>query len=259
MYVYLCRYASYYHRLCFVASTCLWLFLLELCFSHFSLWPHSSAHNPQTPVFISFFIALRKMAYLPVPSMQTGGMLWFADLTASDPFYILPLAVTGTMFFILEVKSDLLFPKETRQQKESDGKKLLTHFITIFFPQLGAESGIDNPNLRAMKTVFRIMPLVIFPLTINFPTVSDSFAHICYCSHKKHRWNISLFFFVQTSGSLYLLADLKLLLSVPSGSAQTPLNQKKVEDPWKDQAPGLRSATERRIDRKHEKGLVLWA
>uniref|UniRef100_A0A8C7YC25 OXA1L mitochondrial inner membrane protein n=1 Tax=Oryzias sinensis TaxID=183150 RepID=A0A8C7YC25_9TELE len=91
----------------------------------------------QAPVFISFFIALRKMAYLPVPSLQTGGMLWFTDLTAADPFYILPIAVTGTMFFILE---------------------------------LGAESGIDNPNLRAMKTVFRIMPLVILPLTINFPT-----------------------------------------------------------------------------------------
>ncbi|XP_022619847.1 mitochondrial inner membrane protein OXA1L [Seriola dumerili] len=91
----------------------------------------------QAPVFVSFFIALRKMAYLPVPSMQTGGLLWFPDLTAADPFYILPIAVTGTMFFILE---------------------------------LGAESGIDNPNLRAMKTVFRIMPLVILPLTINFPT-----------------------------------------------------------------------------------------
>ncbi|KAM4612046.1 mitochondrial inner membrane protein OXA1L [Polymixia lowei] len=91
----------------------------------------------QAPVFISFFIALRKMAYLPVPSLQTGGTLWFTDLTAADPFYILPLAVTGTMFFILE---------------------------------LGAESGIDNPNLRAMKTVFRIMPFVILPLTINFPT-----------------------------------------------------------------------------------------
>ncbi|KAG7999437.1 Mitochondrial inner membrane protein OXA1L [Nibea albiflora] len=74
----------------------------------------------QAPVFISFFVALRKMAYLPVPSLQTGGVLWFTDLTAADPFYILPLAVTGTMFFILE---------------------------------LGAESGIDNPNLRAMKTV----------------------------------------------------------------------------------------------------------
>ncbi|KAF7664286.1 hypothetical protein LDENG_00182880 [Lucifuga dentata] len=91
----------------------------------------------QAPIFVSFFIALRKMAYLPVPSLQTGGTLWFTDLTAADPFYILPLAVTGTMFFILE---------------------------------LGAESGIDNPNLRAMKTVFRIMPFVILPLTINFPT-----------------------------------------------------------------------------------------
>lgn len=91
----------------------------------------------QAPVFISFFIALRKMAYLPVPSLQTGGVLWFTDLTAADPFYILPIAVTGTMFFILE---------------------------------LGAESGIDNPNLRTMKTVFRIMPFIILPLTINFPT-----------------------------------------------------------------------------------------
>uniref|UniRef100_A0A1A7WX45 Oxidase (Cytochrome c) assembly 1-like n=1 Tax=Iconisemion striatum TaxID=60296 RepID=A0A1A7WX45_9TELE len=91
----------------------------------------------QAPVFISFFVALRKMAYLPVPSLQTGGVLWFMDLSAADPLYILPLAVTGTMFLVLE---------------------------------LGAESGIDNPNLRTMKTVFRIMPLVILPLTINFPT-----------------------------------------------------------------------------------------
>ncbi|XP_051983269.1 mitochondrial inner membrane protein OXA1L-like [Xyrauchen texanus] len=91
----------------------------------------------QAPIFISFFIALRKMAYLPVPSLQTGGLWWFTDLTASDPFYILPIAVTGTMFAILE---------------------------------LGAESGVDSPNLRAMKTVFRIMPFVILPLTINFPT-----------------------------------------------------------------------------------------
>ncbi|KAK1797119.1 hypothetical protein P4O66_008509 [Electrophorus voltai] len=91
----------------------------------------------QAPVFISFFIALRKMAYLPVPSLQTGGLWWFTDLTAADPFYILPIAVTGTMFAILE---------------------------------LGAESGIDNPNLRAMKTVFRVMPFIILPMTINFPT-----------------------------------------------------------------------------------------
>ena len=51
--------------------------------------------------------------------------------------------------------------------------------INVLFSlfQLGAESGVDNPNLRAMKTVFRIMPFVILPLTINFPTVSLSFTH----------------------------------------------------------------------------------
>lgn len=91
----------------------------------------------QAPIFISFFVALRQMSYLPVPSMQTGGLWWFADLTAADPYYILPLVVTSSMWAVLE---------------------------------LGAESGVNNPNLKIMKTVFRVMPLVILPLTINFPT-----------------------------------------------------------------------------------------
>ncbi|XP_048373475.1 mitochondrial inner membrane protein OXA1L [Sphaerodactylus townsendi] len=91
----------------------------------------------QAPIFISFFIALRKMAELPVPSLQTGGLWWFTDLSAADPLYILPLTVTVTMWAILE---------------------------------LGAESGVSNPNLRVMKTVFRVMPVVILPLTISFPT-----------------------------------------------------------------------------------------
>ncbi|XP_073431569.1 mitochondrial inner membrane protein OXA1L [Dendrobates tinctorius] len=91
----------------------------------------------QAPIFISFFVALRQMSYLPVPSLQTGGLWWFADLTVADPYYILPLVVTTSMWAVLE---------------------------------LGAESGVNNPNLKIMKTVFRVMPLVILPLTINFPT-----------------------------------------------------------------------------------------
>ncbi|XP_067389252.1 mitochondrial inner membrane protein OXA1L [Emydura macquarii macquarii] len=91
----------------------------------------------QAPIFISFFMALRDMAALPVPSLQSGGLAWFMDLTAADPFYALPLITTATMWLILE---------------------------------LGAESGVDNPNLKVMKTVFRVMPLVILPLTISFPT-----------------------------------------------------------------------------------------
>ncbi|KAL3046318.1 hypothetical protein OYC64_004348 [Pagothenia borchgrevinki] len=91
----------------------------------------------QAPVFLSFFIALRKMSELPVPSMQSGGLLWFPDLTAADPLYILPVIVTGTMFFILE---------------------------------FAGEAGVDNPSLRKMKTVMRVMPFAILPFTIHFPT-----------------------------------------------------------------------------------------
>ncbi|XP_053558267.1 mitochondrial inner membrane protein OXA1L [Bombina bombina] len=121
-------------------------FEFSKAYSDLSLYQKKHDVNPlrgflvplvQAPVFISFFVALRKMSYLPVPSMQTGGLWWFTDLTAADPYYILPIIVTGTMWGVLE---------------------------------LGAESGVDNPNLRVMKTVFRIMPLVILPLTINFPT-----------------------------------------------------------------------------------------
>ncbi|XP_041054660.1 mitochondrial inner membrane protein OXA1L-like [Carcharodon carcharias] len=91
----------------------------------------------QAPIFISYFVDLRQMAYLPVPSLQTGGLWWFTDLTAPDPFYLLPIIVTSTMWGIIE---------------------------------LDAESGVDNPNLRTMKVVFRIMLLVILLFTMSFPT-----------------------------------------------------------------------------------------
>lgn len=60
----------------------------------------------QAPIFISFFIALREMANLPVPSLKTGGLLWFQDLTLSDPTYILPVVVTATMWGVLELGAE---------------------------------------------------------------------------------------------------------------------------------------------------------
>ena len=48
----------------------------------------------QLPVGIGMFRLVRGMAALPVPSFETGGVLWFTDLTTADPFFILPI-VTG--------------------------------------------------------------------------------------------------------------------------------------------------------------------
>ncbi|KAG3256898.1 OXA1L-like, partial [Ictidomys tridecemlineatus] len=91
----------------------------------------------QALVFISFFIALREMANLPVLSMQTGGLWWFQDLTVSDPIYMLPIVVTATMWGVLE---------------------------------LGADTGVQSSDLQWMRNVIRVMPLAVLPITIHFPS-----------------------------------------------------------------------------------------
>jgi len=53
--------------------------------------------------------ALNGMADLPVASMQTGGLLWFADLTIQDPYYALPLMTVATLFATIEVFFSMVF------------------------------------------------------------------------------------------------------------------------------------------------------
>ncbi|KAL1780427.1 mitochondrial inner membrane protein OXA1L [Sigmodon hispidus] len=91
----------------------------------------------QAPLFISFFIALREMANLPVPSLQTGGLWWFQDLTISDPIYVLPVLVTFTMWSVIE---------------------------------LGAETGVQSADYRLARNIIRIFPLAVLPVTIHFPS-----------------------------------------------------------------------------------------
>ena len=59
----------------------------------------------QIPLFLSFFIGLRKMAQLPVESMATGGLGWFTDLTVYDPYFVLPVISALTMLVTIEVGS----------------------------------------------------------------------------------------------------------------------------------------------------------
>lgn len=60
----------------------------------------------QAPIFISMFTGLRGMANLPVESMCTGGLYWFTDLTISDPYYLLPLMTSTTLFLQLKLGAD---------------------------------------------------------------------------------------------------------------------------------------------------------
>lgn len=102
----------------------------------------------QAPVFISFFVGIRQMVNAPVESLETGGMFWFNNLTVADPYYILPLITSVTLWVTLE---------------------------------LGVDTGrLNASNMQNMRYFLRAIPFVIFPMTMNFPA-----AMLCYwtCSN----------------------------------------------------------------------------
>jgi YidC/Oxa1 family membrane protein insertase len=57
----------------------------------------------QVPIGLGSFIFLRGMSKLPVPGLETGGTLWFSNLTIPDPYFLIPLATTGILHYLLRV------------------------------------------------------------------------------------------------------------------------------------------------------------
>lgn len=64
------------------------------------MWPFV-----QFPVFIAFFMALKDMG-MYYPGLATGGTWWFTDLTAADPYYILPLFNSISFLAMIELGGD---------------------------------------------------------------------------------------------------------------------------------------------------------
>jgi YidC/Oxa1 family membrane protein insertase len=97
----------------------------------------------QAPIFISVFLALRGMATFPLESMKTGGLLWFTDLTLADPYYILPMATSLTLWAVLK---------------------------------LGVDMGqAQDPNSPMTKFMVNGLPFITFLFTMNFES-----AIVCY-------------------------------------------------------------------------------
>lgn len=61
----------------------------------------------QGGLFMTTFFALRGLAGSGLPSFHTEGALWFTDLAAADPYYVLPLASTALTLATIEVSSPL--------------------------------------------------------------------------------------------------------------------------------------------------------
>lgn len=102
----------------------------------------------QMPVMISFFLALRAMAELPVPGLVDGGLAWFTDLSQKDPYYVLPVVSAAGMLAVLEA---------------------------------GSEVGAATPQSKNLKNLFRGLAVVMIPFTAWMPSVSD---FSLYCGHR---------------------------------------------------------------------------
>ena len=57
----------------------------------------------QIPLGYGSFRLLEGMARLPVPGFEEGGALWFTNLAAPDPFYLLPLGTGFIIFWTIKV------------------------------------------------------------------------------------------------------------------------------------------------------------
>lgn len=90
----------------------------------------------QLPVFMSFFFALQAMGG-HFPGMESGGMLWFEDLTAPDSNLILPVMNAASFLVMVE---------------------------------LGADGMGSGAQTQTFKWVMRGLALGMTPLTMNLPT-----------------------------------------------------------------------------------------
>jgi len=56
----------------------------------------------QIPLGYGCFRVVRGMASLPVPGLMTESVSWLTDLTAPDPYFILPVATSAFLYFSLK-------------------------------------------------------------------------------------------------------------------------------------------------------------
>ncbi|PNY23669.1 Mitochondrial inner membrane protein OXA1, partial [Tolypocladium capitatum] len=82
----------------------------------------------QIPFTFGLFRIVSGMTNIPVPSLETAGFLWFTDLTATDPYFILPAVGTGLMIAALAINS-----KHTPESQKKMMKSMMYIFGSVGF------------------------------------------------------------------------------------------------------------------------------
>ncbi|TGO43287.1 hypothetical protein BHYA_0002g00920 [Botrytis hyacinthi] len=100
-----------------------------------SMW---KSFVPAVQIFIGYgtWKLLRQMSDVPVPGLLDGGILWFYNLSIPDPYFLLPLATSGILHFVLkkggETGVSTLTPGMVTAMQW--GMPLLSMIFTSFMP-----------------------------------------------------------------------------------------------------------------------------
>jgi YidC/Oxa1 family membrane protein insertase len=87
----------------------------------------------QFPVFISFFVAIRRLSQSD-PAFATGGAAWFLDLAASDPIFVLPVMAGLTLGLMTELGGDTGTKMTGQMKNVIRGMAVLSVPMTAWFP-----------------------------------------------------------------------------------------------------------------------------
>lgn len=136
---------------------------------------------PMGQMFIGYgtFVLLRAMAALPVPGLETGGVLWFQNLALPDPYFILPIATAGILHLVLrrggETGVNTMSPQTMKMF--AIGMPLLTLVFTYWLPAgLQLSFLLSGILSAAQATLFRNAAFRNKMGMAQLPTPVDPFA-----------------------------------------------------------------------------------
>ncbi|TDL26805.1 hypothetical protein BD410DRAFT_835932 [Rickenella mellea] len=153
-----------------------------------SPWSSVGAMLAQVTAQFGFFIALRRMCELPVVQLTQGGFGYLMDLTASDPYYILPLVNTLVINMQLRLTAkDVASVANPNMPHIINGFKMFSFLGVAFLSWLPAGLNVHllvSIFAVCLQTLFTRIPSVrmklglpaLSKLNIKPPTIRETIA-----------------------------------------------------------------------------------
>lgn len=90
----------------------------------------------QLPLFITFFFGIRQMGEY-YPALAEGGLLWFPDLVAHDPYFVLPVLNGASFLLMVELNAH--------------------------------DQAVEHEQAATFKTAMRALAFIMVPVTMYTP------------------------------------------------------------------------------------------